>query len=206
MTEVLIVYHSRGGHTEALAKAVADGARSVEDTRVTLREAPEATLDDLRNAGALLLGSPVYHRSVSSPIKRFIEDVMEPTWRLDETVGKVGGVFTDGGGYGNTGAGVELTQLDMLAAMAANGMLIVPLPKTTPGFGVAGSHWGPHARTSEPNMRPVEVSEEMLAVAYHHGANVARVAQAVKGQTLFATGNVMPPEAMREQMRKELEG
>ena len=43
-----------------------------------------------------------------------------------------------GGGYGNMGAGCELAQLGMLSAMAACGMVLVTLPKTTPGFEVAG--------------------------------------------------------------------
>ncbi|MCC5653328.1 hypothetical protein LC609_26750 [Nostoc sp. XA013] len=42
---------------------------------------------------------------------------MTVLWLRDELVGKVGGVFSVGGGYGDAGAGVEIAQLGLLAAM-----------------------------------------------------------------------------------------
>jgi len=192
MTKVLVVYTSTMGNTRKMAEAVADGARSVEGAEVLLRESTEATKGEVQDCDALLLGTPMRHRSADARVKKFIEDTIEVLWLRDEMVGKVGGVFSVGGGYGNAGAGVEIAQLGMLAAMAAAGMILVPLPKTTPGAGVAGSHWGAHGRSGGFNMEPVGITDEMLQCAYHHGANVARVAVALQGKNLMARGNQSP--------------
>lgn len=197
MTKVLIVYTTTIGNTKRMAEAVADGVRSVEGAEVTLKEPHEATMDDVRACDALIMGSPIRHRSADARVKKFIEDVIEQLWLTDEMVGKVGGVFSVGGGYGNTGAGVEITQLGMLAAMAGVGMILVMLPKTTPGAEVAGSHWGPHGRSGGLGMEPVGITDEMMTCGFHHGANVARVAAALEGKDLLARGNVAPtPEVL----------
>lgn len=201
MTKVLIVYTTTRGNTKKMAEAVADGALSVENTEVKLKEAHEVTMDDVRACDALIMGSPMRHRTADSRIKQFIENVCEILWTTDEMVGKVGGVFTVGGGYGDCGAGCELAQLGMHGAFAASGMILVTLPKTTPGFQVAGMHWGPHGRSGGPGMEPVGITKEMMKAGWHHGANVTRVAAALKGKDLFAHGNVAPsPELLRQFM------
>lgn len=141
------------------------------------------------------------HRSADARVKKFIEDVIELLWTRDELVGKVGGVFSVGGGYGNTGAGVEIAQLGMLAAMAGAGIILVSLPKTTPGAEVAGSHWGPHGRSAGPGMEPIGITEEMMLAGWHHGANVTRVAQVLKGQDLLARGNIAPSKEVLEMFK-----
>ncbi|MBD2535124.1 hypothetical protein H6G97_39230 [Nostoc flagelliforme FACHB-838] len=196
MTNILVVYTSTMGNTRKMAEAVADGSRSVEGVEVVLREATEATQGEVRECDGLLLGTPMRHRSADARVKKFIEDTIEVLWLRDELVGKVGGVFSVGGGYGDAGAGVEIAQLGLLAAMAGAGMILVSLPKTTPGAGVAGSHWGAHGRSGGPNMEPQGVTVEMLHCAYHHGANVARVAVALQGKELMARGNQAPSQEL----------
>lgn len=199
MAKILIVYTTSLGNTQKMAEATAAGAHSVAGADVVLKEAHEATKEDAILADAIILGSPIRHRSADSRIKKFIEDVIEILWLTDDLVGKVGGVFTVGGGYGNTGAGVEITQLGMLAALAGVGMILVTLPKTTPGAEVAGSHWGAHGRSGGAKMEPLGVTTEMLHCAYHHGANIARVANELKGKTdLLARGNVAPSPELIE--------
>ena len=192
MAKILIVYTTSIGNTQKMAQAVADGAKSIE-TEVTLKSSDEATIEDVKTCDALILGSPIRHRTADARIKKFIEDTLEQLWLTDEFVGKVGGVFSVGGGYGNMGAGCELAQLGMLSAMAACGMVLVTLPKTTPGFEVAGMHWGPNGRSGDEVMKPIGVSTEMLEAGYHHGANITRVTQQLAGKKLMATGNVAPP-------------
>lgn len=193
MINVLVVYTSSFGNTQRMAEAVVQGVSSVADCQAVLKRPEEATGDDARAAHAIILGSPMRHRSADARIKQFIENVFERLWLTDDLVGKIGGVFTVGGGYGDCGAGVEIAQLGLLAAMAGSGMILVSLPKTTPGAGVAGSHWGPHGRSGGPNMEPVGIHEHMLEAAFHHGANVARIAATLAGKDLLARGNVAPP-------------
>jgi NAD(P)H dehydrogenase (quinone) len=197
MTKVFIVYTSSFGNTKRMAEAVADGSRSVESTEVSCKEASEASVNDVRAADAIIMGSPVRHRTADARVKKFIEEVCEKLWLTDEMVGKVGGVFTVGGGYGDCGAGSELAQLGLLGAFAAAGMILVTLPKTTPGFQVAGMHWGPHGRSGGSQMEPVGITHEMLQAGWHHGANVARVAAVLRNLDLLAKGNVAPsPEIL----------
>jgi NAD(P)H dehydrogenase (quinone) len=192
MTKVLIVYTSSFGNTKRMAEAIADGARSVQETEVLLKKAPDVMLNDVRTADAVIVGSPVRHRNADAQIQQFIENICEQLWLTDEMVGKVGGVFSVGGGYGNCGAGCELAQLGLAGALAAGGMILVTLPKTTPGFEVAGMHWGPNGRSGGSKMEPIGVTEAMLQVGWHHGANIARVAAALAGQELLARGNIAP--------------
>lgn len=203
MTRVLIAFASDMGHTRRLAEALAEGARSADEADVTLRELPSegpmgVTVAEVLAADALVLGSPVHHRSMHYRMKQFIEDVVYPPYIDDRMVGKVGAVFSCGGGHGSQGAGCEVMQLGILAAMAGNGMVIVPLPKCTPGFDDAGSHWGPHGRAGGPKMQDLDLAPGMVEAARHHGANVARVAAALRGRELFARGNVAPVPEMRE--------
>lgn len=208
MTRVLVVYTTTMGNTGRMAEAVASGARSVAGAEVTAYDADAALRDkksiewlksETRRADAIILGTPLRHRSADARVKRYIEEVVEVLWLTDEMVGKVGGVFSVGGGYGNTGAGVEIAQLGLLAAMAGVGMILITLPKTTPGASVAGSHWGAHGRSGGQGMEPTGVTEEMLLCAYHHGANIARVAAELQGKTLMARGNVAPsPDILKQ--------
>ena len=197
MAKILIVYTTSIGNTRKMAQAVTDGAKSIE-TAVTLKSSDEATINDVRACNALILGSPIRHRTADARIKKFIEDTLEQLWLTDELVGKVGGVFSVGGGYGDMGAGCELAQLGMLSAMAACGMILIPLPKTTPGFDVAGMHWGPNGRSGDKVMKPVGITKEMMEAGYHHGANIARVTKELAGKKLMALGNIVPPSEVLE--------
>lgn len=120
---------------------------------------------------------------MSWEIKRFIDLVCEPSWFYDDMVGRVGAVFTTGGGHGECGAGCELAQISILSNFASLGMIIVTHPKTTPGFNVAGMHWGPHIRTNSPTLEPTPpegMDAEALLAPFHHGANVGRVTAALR--------------------------
>jgi len=98
----------------------------------------------------------------------------------DKMNGKVGAVFVTGGGFGNAGGGCEIAMLSMMSNLAELGLLLVPLPKNT-------AHWGPYGRSMTEDMQPIEggVPDERTEAARNHGANVARVAVATRGKTLF---------------------
>lgn len=192
MVKILVVFATSLGATRRMASAVADGARSVDGMDVRLLTAADAGPDDALWADALILGSPMRHRSADARVKDFIERVLEQLWLTDELVDKVGGVFTVDGGFGDAGAGCDIAQIGMLAAMAACGMIMVPFPKCSPGAAVAGSHWGPSGRSGGPMMEPVGITEEMLLAGRSHGVNVATVARALAGKRLLLRGVQAP--------------
>jgi NAD(P)H dehydrogenase (quinone) len=125
-------------------------------------------------------------------MRRTVETVLYQLWLTDDAVGKVGAVFTVGGGFGSAGGGAELAQLNLLGALAECGMVLVPFPKSTPGANHGGTFWAPHGRTGGLEMQPQDLDEHVLQSARHHGANVARVAGALAGRELLARGNHVP--------------
>ena len=60
LAKVLIVYHTLSGNTEKMAKAFADGARSVPGTEAVLKKAFDASLEDLLGCDAIAFGSADY--------------------------------------------------------------------------------------------------------------------------------------------------
>ncbi|MEZ5598844.1 MAG: NAD(P)H-dependent oxidoreductase [Pseudomonadales bacterium] len=75
MKHLLIVYHSKTGATERLARAVEQGARHPDagDVDVRLRRASDAGPDDLLWAHAVLLGTPENFGYMSGALKDFFD-------------------------------------------------------------------------------------------------------------------------------------
>ena len=88
--------------------------------------APYATLDDLRRADGLLLGSPTRFGNMAAPLKYFL-DGTSSLW-LDGTLsGKPAGVFSSSQ---TMHGGQESTLLTMAMPLLHHGMLLVGLPFT----------------------------------------------------------------------------
>jgi len=73
MARILIVYHSQTGNTMKMAEAVAEGARAVEGVEVILKEAAQATLEDLLTTDGLALGTPENFGYMSGILKDFFD-------------------------------------------------------------------------------------------------------------------------------------
>ncbi len=73
MAKVLIVYHSQTGNTEEMARAVAEGARSVAGTDVVLKRAFDANADDLIGCNAVAFGTPTNFAYISGGLKDFFD-------------------------------------------------------------------------------------------------------------------------------------
>jgi multimeric flavodoxin WrbA len=77
---LLIVYHSQSGHTEAMARAVRDGASDpqVEHVELRMRRAADAGPDDLLWAHGLLIGTPENFGYMSGAMKDFFDRTFYP--------------------------------------------------------------------------------------------------------------------------------
>jgi multimeric flavodoxin WrbA len=73
MAKVLIVYHSQTGNTEEMARAVAEGARSVAGTDVVLKRAFDANADDLIGCDAVAFGTSTNFAYISGGLKDFFD-------------------------------------------------------------------------------------------------------------------------------------
>ncbi len=127
MPTVLIVYHSRTGNTEEMAKAVAEGVKST-GMKVVRKRVQQTTLQDLLKADGIILGSPTYYGTMAAEVKGFIDRSVKYHGKLE---GKVGAAFSSGGGLGG---GVETTVLDLNKALLIHGMIVQGDP--------SGSHYG----------------------------------------------------------------
>ncbi|HLA18018.1 MAG TPA: NAD(P)H-dependent oxidoreductase, partial [Dehalococcoidia bacterium] len=123
MSTVMILFDSRGGLTEQLAEAVAEGVRATPGVTLRYRRLDDASVDDLKQSDALVLGSPNW-----SGVTGKLKDWMDHTgdlWETGELEGKIGAAFT--GGWSRSG-GTEATLLQLLHLLFAHGMLVLGLP------------------------------------------------------------------------------
>ncbi len=155
--KVLVVYHTTYGHTLQLARAVEAGVKSVAGVEAVFRRAPEfphvekeleagdgyatkiwkdqkdikpCTLDDLREADGLLLGSPTRYGNMTAAMKALIDSTAS-LWLAGAMEGKPAGVFTS---TATTHGGQESTLLSMMTPMFHLGMIIAGVPYSTPGM------------------------------------------------------------------------
>jgi NAD(P)H dehydrogenase (quinone) len=142
MSKVLVLYYSAYGHIEAMAKAVAEGAREA-GAKVDIRrvpetvpaeiakahhfkldqEAPIAAIDDLANYDAIVVGTGTRFGRVSSQMAAFL-DQAGSLWMRGALHGKVGGAFS---ASGTQHGGQEMTLFSIIANLLHFGMVIVGL-------------------------------------------------------------------------------
>ncbi len=118
MVKVIVIYDSRTGNTEKMALAVAEGAKKVRGTSVSVQSVDKAKLSDLTSSDAIIIGSPTYYGDMTGKIKTFLDTSIKVHGKL---VGKVGGAFTSSG---DTACGAETTILSIQRAMLIHGMII----------------------------------------------------------------------------------
>lgn len=145
MADILVLYYSRNGSTAELARQACRGIESVAGATARLRTvppvsaeneraaklvpmtgAPYATLEDLRHAHGLLLGSPTRFGNMAAPLKYFL-DSTSALWLSGALAGKPAGVFTSTQTHHG---GQEATLLSMMLPLLHHGMFLVGLPYT----------------------------------------------------------------------------
>ncbi len=100
MQRMLVLYYSRTGNTEKMAKAVAEGAKSTNRTQVEVNYFVEA--GDLVDFDAIVIGTPTYHHDMPADIKNLFE---EAAARGISLKGKPSAVF---GSFGWSGEAPKL--------------------------------------------------------------------------------------------------
>lgn len=95
MPMLLIVYNTKTGNTELMAKAVEEGAKTVQGTEVTLTY--HATVNELQNSDAIIIGVPTYNHHMTLDIQSLLEKMAKSDITLK---GKTAAAF---GSYGWSG-------------------------------------------------------------------------------------------------------
>ncbi|MEW5786555.1 MAG: NAD(P)H:quinone oxidoreductase [Pseudomonadota bacterium] len=192
MKEILVLYYSRHGSVQQLARHLAHGVEAVPGMAARLRTvpavmtesdapaklvpdsgAPYASLDDLRECVGVAVGSPTRFGNMAAAMKHFW-DGTSGLWLGGDLVDKPACVFTS---TASLHGGQESTLLSMMTPLLHHGMLLVGLPYTNPelnqtrsgGTPYGASHWaGPDGK------QPITDEERKLAFAL--GKRLAEVA------------------------------
>lgn len=75
---ILIIYTSWSGNTEALARAIAEGASEAgnKNVEVEIKRARDVGRQDIENASALAFGSPTYYSYMSGELKTLFDNAL----------------------------------------------------------------------------------------------------------------------------------
>ncbi|MCU4676965.1 NAD(P)H:quinone oxidoreductase [Catenovulum sp. 2E275] len=191
MTEILVLYYSRHGSTQALAYQIANGVESV-GAQANIRRVAElstthqatspaipsegdlfASEQDLANCDGLIIGSPTRFGNMAAELKYFLDQTSQ-IWLKGKLNGKPAACFTS---TSSLHGGQESTLLSMMPPLLHHGMLLVGLPyseshlhTTTTG----GTPYGAsHLATNQNN----KLSKEEAELAFALGKRVAQIAQ-----------------------------
>lgn len=194
MSKVLILYYSAYGHIEKMAEAVAEGARAVPGTEVTVKRVPElvpeeiaktsgmkldqpapiATVDELADYDAIIFGTPTRFGNMCAQMRNFL-DQTGGHWMKGTLVGKVGSVFTS---TATQHGGQETTITSFHSTLLHQGMIIVGLPYAFPGLTnmdeiTGGSPYGASTLAKGDGSRQPSANE--LDGARYQGKHVAQI-------------------------------
>jgi NAD(P)H dehydrogenase (quinone) len=178
-----------------MAKAVAEGARGVAGTEVTVKrvpelmpeevarkagvkldqEAPIAKPEELADYDAVIFGTPTRFGNMASQMRNFL-DQTGGLWMNGALVGKVGSVFAS---TATQHGGQETTITSFHTTLLHQGMVIVGLPYTcqdqmTLDEIAGGSPYGATTIAAGDGSR--QPSEKELSMARFQGRHVAEIA------------------------------
>ncbi|WP_296100607.1 NAD(P)H:quinone oxidoreductase type IV [uncultured Agrobacterium sp.] len=194
MAKILVLYYSSYGHVETMAYAVAEGAKSAGADVVVKRvpelvpedvaksshfkldqQAPIATVDELEEYDAIIVGAGTRFGSVASQMRNFW-DQTGGLWFSGKLVGKIGSAFTS---TATQHGGQESTILSFIPTFLHHGMVVAGLPYAFQGqMGVdevkGGSPYGASTITDGDGSRQPSAIE--LEGAKFQGTHVAKLA------------------------------
>ena len=180
MTEpyILVLYYSRDGATEAMARQVARGVECVSGIEARLRTVPSlsapaddpermalpAIQEDLKHCAGLVMGSPTRFGNMAAPLKQFLDE-SSALWLQGSLIDRPAGVFTS---TSSLHGGQESTLLSMMLPLLHHGMVAVGVPYSVPelrssqagGTPYGASHW-----STEAGDRPMDDNESSICRA-----------------------------------------
>jgi NAD(P)H dehydrogenase (quinone) len=193
MADILVLYYSRNGATEALAREVCKGVDAVEGMSARLRTVPTvsavteaiedavpdsgppyATNSDLDECAGLIMGSPSNFGNMAASLKHFLDGTVGD-WFRGVAVGKPAGVFAS---TASLHGGQETTLLSMAITLLHHGMIVVGLPYTEEALSTTTSGGTPYGPTHVTwNRKPDSLSDEEKKLAQALGKRVADLAR-----------------------------
>ncbi|MBN7138222.1 NAD(P)H:quinone oxidoreductase, type IV [Lysobacter enzymogenes] len=189
MTEVLVLYYSRGGSVARLARQIARGVGEVEGVSARLRTVPPVAAitqtaappvpedgapyvepRDLDECAGLVLGSPTRFGNMAAPVKHWL-DGLGAQWASGALVGKPAAVFTS---TATLHGGQESTLLSMMVPLLHHGCVILGIPYTEPALSHTRSGGTPYGASHVAGAQDdPTLSDDEAALARALGRRVA---------------------------------
>jgi NAD(P)H dehydrogenase (quinone) len=194
MAKILVLYYSTWGHVETMAAAIAEGARGVDGTEVTIKRVPEtmpesvtqqigaktdqqapiADPNELGDYDAIIFGTPTRFGNMAGQMRNFL-DQTGGLWAKGKLIGKVGSVFAS---TGTQHGGQETTITSFHTTLFHHGMVVVGVPYAIPELTnmkeiTGGSPYGATTLADGDGSR--QPSENELAIARYQGKHVAEI-------------------------------
>jgi NAD(P)H dehydrogenase (quinone) len=130
--QVLVMYHSRTGHTKRIAEAAAEGVTQVDGVACVVKPVSDITKEDFLESDGIIAGSPVYFGTMAAELKAVFDEMLGTRPHMGDKVGAAFATSADPSG------GKETTILSILEAMLIYGMIVVGDPLDATGhYGVA---------------------------------------------------------------------
>lgn len=199
-TRIQVVFYSMYGHVYRLAEAVAEGARSLAATDVSLYQVAELVPEEklaesgakdarevfahvpvaqpkqLADADAILFGTPTRFGNMCAQMRNFLDQTTS-LWLKGALVGKVGSVFAS---TATQHGGQETTIQSFHTTLLHQGMVIVGVPYSEQRLMnmdeiTGGTPYGATTLAGPDGSR--QPSENELAIARFQGEHVAKIAQ-----------------------------
>ena len=195
---ILILYYSRYGSTEQMAKYISFGVTSVYNAKFKIRTVPNiedinsknriikdnnniyVTKKDLETCDGIIIGSPTRFGNMAAPMKYFIDSTSD-IWLSGALINKPAGVFTS---TSSKHGGQETTLLSMMIPLLHHGAIIIGLPYNiselhttkTGGTPYGPSHYDGHGI----NKKIISLDEKIFCKAL--GARIANIAIKMKSK------------------------
>ena len=193
MSDILVLFDSGFGTTEALAREVCHGVDSVTgmasrlrtvpsvSSTVEIRESgvpesgpPYAELSDLAECSGLVLGSPTHFGNMTASLKYFFDNTVTE-WLSGTLSGKPAGVFTS---TSSLHGGQETTLLSMAIPLLHHGMIYVGLPYAEKALSTTTTGGTPYGASHVSWSRESDsLSDDEKTLARALGARVADIAR-----------------------------
>lgn len=193
MSEILVLYYSRGGSVARLARQIARGIEEVDGMQARLRTlppvapvtqtaqppepedgAPYVEKRDLAECTGLLLGSPTRFGNMAAPVKHFL-DTLGAEWASGTLVGKPAAAFTS---TATMHGGQESTLLTMLVPLLHHGCVIAGIPFTEAALNTTRSGGTPYGASHVAGIDDdPQLSDDETVLARALGRRIALLAQ-----------------------------
>ncbi len=192
MSYILILYYSRYGATEKMAKEIAKGvlSRNIEarirtvppvgpSTEQLAPAIPDAgaiyvTKEDVKGCSGIILGSPTRFGNMAAPLKYFL-DTLGDLWFAGSLVNKPAGVFTS---TSSMHGGQESTLITMMLPLLHHGAVIAGIPYTEATLTQTTSGGTPYGAShlAGPESQ-LGLSKDEMTLCFKQGERVAMLAQ-----------------------------